>query len=434
MTIVKSGLLNIFLILLIFGIAIISCNDNTGNHIPVIEITSPFEGQEYFIPDTIDVQAFISGDLVLKSVKIGLVNEQFVSVAPIIYLFPESTSYDLEIEFPIPATTIETGNYYLYIMAENDNDFKNKYQRIHINGLPRVLEKIIVLTKKDVLTIEVSSIDPELNTNLLFEINGDYASSETDSKNRQLYVAGLNTFDIQVYHLETNEIEWQKDAFPPLPVHLSDCFYFDGDLYASYSSFFIYGFRYSGVTIFNTTLLESILPSRIMKFGDYLLADLQSKTGGFTYLATYYILTGVEKQRLQTNYKVVDFYDTDENKALVIGNQNGEGVIWLFEESSNTQIFLKNVPGKVITSVNISQDEYLVQAENRVLFYSLKNNILTEVLEGQQFYRLRFDPLNQKIYAAGANRVFVLNYPEIKIQNAVTLPDSILNLHLFFNR
>ena len=411
-----------------------SCKNDTDNQIPVIEITSPFEGQEYFVPDSIHVLASISDDNTLKSIQVGLVNNQFVSVIPSVYLFPESTNYELEIELPITGTDIETGNYYVYIRAEDENNFKNKYQSIHITGVPKVLEKIIVLTYKDATKIGVSAIDANNNVAPLFEITGDYASSETDSKNRLLYIAGHSTFDIQTYDLDTKEMEWHRDAFPPLPVHENNCFYFDENLYASYASYYIYGFRYNGSMLFNTTIEESKLPSRIMKFQDFLLADLQSKTGGFCYIATYYASTGAEKQRIQTNYKVVDFHDAGENKVLVIGNENDEGVVWLFDPYLNTQIFLKNVSGKILCSVKLANDDYLIGTVNSVFLFTTNLQTLEEILPGTVVNVLRYEPVNQKIYAAGLNQIFIYNYPEIKIQNAITISDGILNMHLFYNR
>jgi len=411
-----------------------SCKNDTDNQIPVIEITSPFEGQEFFVPDSIHVSGSISDDNNVKSLQVGLVNTQFVSVIPILYMFPESTNYELEIELPIAGNDIETGNYYVYIRAEDENNFKNKYQSIHITGVPKVLEKIIVLTYKDATKIGVSAVDADNNVVPLFEVTGDYASSETDSKNRLLYISGNSTFDIQTYNLDTKEMTWQRAAFPPLPVHENNCFYFDEHLYASYASYYIYGFRYNGSMVFNTTIEESKLPSRIMKFQDFLLADLQSKTGGFSYIATYYASTGAEKQRVQTTYKVVDFHDAGENKVLVIGNENNDGVVWQFDPYLNKQSFLKNVAGKILCSVKLANDDYLIGTINSVFLFTTNFLTLEEILPGTVVNVLRYEPVNQKIYAAGVNQIFIYNYPEIKIQNAITISDGILNMHLFYNR
>jgi hypothetical protein len=431
---VKFNLVYILIFLVFTGVAISSCKDDTDKKIPVIEIINPFAGQSFNVPDTIHVEALISDDRALKSIQVGLVNKEFISVLPLVYLFPQNASYQLNIDYPVSSLDLETGQYYLFIRAEDEINFKNKYVSIYLTGLPKILEKIIVLTQKNPATIGVLSINPQNITEPLFEVAGDYASSETDSKNRQLYIAGITNFDIQAYNLDTKEMIWQRPAAPPLPVHSTDCFYFDEHLYASYASYFIYGYRYTGAMFFNTTLEENKIPSRIMVFNDFLLADLQSKTGGFTYIATYYLSTGVEKQRIQTYYKVVDFYDGGENKVVVVGNQNEEGIIYLLDPVMNKQTLIANVPGKIFCSVKLPDDDYLIGTQHSVFLFTINPLTLEEIFIGTTLFRLRFDPVNQQIYAAGNSEIFVFNYPEIEKQNAITISDGILNLHLYYNR
>ncbi len=96
-------------------------------------------------------------------------------------------------------------------------------------------------------------------------------------------------------------------------MHNDNCLYFDEELYMSYQTNYVYGYRHNGSQLFNATMENDKSPSRLAKFNEFLLVDLQSKTGGITYLATYYLVTGAEKQRLTTNYKVVDFFEIDNN-------------------------------------------------------------------------------------------------------------------------
>jgi len=333
---VKVQLQNIILLLIIIFLVVSSCHEETDTQIPDITIISPFEGQSFFVPDTVQVEAETSNNLVLTNLSVGLVNDQFVSVLPTVYLFPDNATYHVCLSYPVSDPKIESGDYYLYIRAEDESGFKNKYQKIYINGIPKVLEKIIVLSQEENGIIGVNEIDPGYNVLPMFEVSGDFTSSEIDSKNRQLYIAGISIININAYNLDTHELEWKKEPLPPLPLHTSNCLCFEENLYASCASYFIYGYRYNGVLLFNTTIEENKLPSRIMKYGDFLLADLQSKTGGFSYLATYYLVSGVEKQHMTTNYKVVDFHNAGENQVLVVANNNEDGTISIYNPNNNS--------------------------------------------------------------------------------------------------
>jgi hypothetical protein len=370
----------------------------------------------------------------VNSLQVGLVNADFVPVLPLIYLSPGKSNFQLSIDLPVTETDIETGDYYIFIKAEDDNDFKNKYQAVLITGVPKVLEKIIVVTRKNDNEITVTAVDPVNNKEPLFDISSDYASSEVDSKNRQFYLAGVTLTDMSAYNLDTKEDEWAREAFPPLPVHSSGCLYFDEHIYASYDSYYIYGFRYNGSQIFDTEVETGKRPSRIMKFQTFLIADLQSKTGGFSYLVTYYISTGVEKNRLQTIYRVVDFLEADGNTVLIVANENDEGVIWKFDPNSNMQTFLREIPGKIFSSVKLSDDHYLLGTSTAVYHITLSSLSLSEVSINDTIYMLRYDDLNKKIYAGEAKRISILSYPEMQIQNTIEFSDSILNFHLLYNK
>jgi hypothetical protein len=300
--------------------------------------------------------------------------------------------------------------------------------------VPKKLEKIVVVTYKDASQVGILTIDPESNVEHVVDISTDYASSEIDSKYRQLYIAGVNLVDMTAYNFDTGEIEWQRAASPPLPVHSADCFYIDDYLYASYSSYYIYGFRYNGSMVFNTTIEMDKQPSGIMKFQDYIIADLQSKTGGYNYIATYYLASGVEKQRMPSTYQVVDFYDAGNNEVLIIANENDEGTLRLFNPEDNMETVLAEIPHKIICSAQFTESEFILGSPGTNYLFSSDQLGLTEILPGTQVFTFRFDPIGQQIYASGLNQVFVITYPELEIQNAITISDGILNLHLFYNR
>lgn len=430
----KPGIVIFLGISLLLGIIFSSCNKDSHNPIPIIEITAPFDGQEFQIPDTIHIEATISDDKSVNNIQVGLVDEQFVPVLPLIFLSPGSSNYQLSLDIPVSDSNIETGEYFLYIKAEDEKDFKNKYQSILIMGLPKVLEKIIVVTHKSENEIAVTSVDGNNNSEHLFDIGSDFTSSEVDSKNRQFYFAGKNLTDLSAYNLDTHELEWKIEAFPPLPVHAAGCLCFDEYIFASYDSYYIKGFRYNGSQVFDAYIESGKRPSVIRKFNTFLIADLQSKTGGFSYIASYNINTGAEKNRLQTTYRVVDFLEADENKLLVVANENEEGVLWLFDPNMNMQTYLREIPGKIHSSVKLTDDYYLFGTSADIYHLTLSSLYLSETDLNAVVYSLMYDDLNKKIYAGEANGISIISYPEIQIQNTIGFSDSILNFHLLYNR
>jgi len=419
---------------LLFISLLLSCQKEKVDSIPEITIYSPVENQVFDVWDTIQIDADISDKINLISVKVGLVNQELISVQPAVYLYPQSPSFKLRIDYPISETNLVSGEYYLLIKANNEFNYRNNYQKIFINELPRQLDKIIVLTEKNLNLIGVFSVTETDPATILFDIEGDFAASESDSKNKRLYVAGLNQFNLLTYDFETFELVWQKDVFPPLPLHVSDCLYFDEELYASFASYYIYGYRYDGSLVFNTSVEEGILPSRLFKFNEFVLADLQSKTGGNNFLSTYYQVTGAEKQRLIIHFKVVEFFSADDDNLLICANENNNGLLKMYDPYGNILTDLLNVPGTIICCVKLSETDFLIGSNNGNFLLSLNPASLNPVLPEIVPYRFRFDPLNQKIYSSEPNLINVISYPAMTVQNTFTLTDSILNFHLIYNK
>ncbi len=275
------------------------------------------------------------------------------------------------------------------VRAEDGTNFKNEYQKISITGIPLELEQIIVLTAKNTNQIGVSSINQVNQINPLFDIEGDYAASVVDSRYQQLYVAGINIINLNCYSLQSFVLWWTKETAPPLPMHSENCLVYDEFLYASFDSYYIYGYRYDGSNIFSTTIEEGKRPSKIKKFNDLLLADLQSKTGGNTYIATYYTVSGSEKQRLQTNYEVVEFLNLDEDNVLIAANKYGQGVINSYNPYQNVETQIMEIPGRIQCAVKLSNSNYLIGTDEKIYEYIHEYTTITQVLPGDNGIKVK---------------------------------------------
>jgi len=423
------------LLVLVFQILLFTaCKKETDTQHPVITYISPYELQEFNVLDSILIKANIKDDKVIKSVKIGLVNKDFISVAPSIFVYPNTATYTVDIGFPINDIYLETGEYYAYIKAENGTNYKNQYQLIHISGIARELESVVVVSQGNFNTISITEIDQSDNINFLFDISGDYSGSETNSRYQQLYVSGKDLINLNTYDLAYQELDWSKEAFPPVPMHNDDCLCLDEELYVSFRTNYIYGYRYDGSQMFNATVENDKSPSRLAKFNEFLLVDLQSKTGGITYLATFYLATGAEKQRLTTNYKIIDIFEIDNDNVLIAGNEAGEGILNIYDPYTNAETTLLPVPGKIACIEKLPNNKYIIGTDNNILLYDHDQNSLTTVSPGKVVYRIVFDETENNIYTVSPKLIEKIKYPQMLFQKSYPLPDSIFNIHLLYNK
>lgn len=420
-------------VVLLLALFFCSCEEDDTSH-PIITIHSPAMSQHFDIYDTIKVSADISDNNVITTIKVVLTDSQLLQVLPADYIYPNSATYNVSLNYPIYDKYLETGEYYLLIRSEDGTNFKNEYQNISITGIPLELEQIIVLTDKNTNQMGVSSINQVNQINPLFDIEGDYAASVVDSRYQQLYVAGKNIINLHCYSLQSFVLWWTIETAPPLPMHSENCLIYDEFLYASFDSYYIYGYRYDGSNIFSTTIEEGKRPSKIKKFNDLLLADLQSKTGGNTYIATYYTVSGSEKQRLQTNYEVVEFLNLDEDNVLIAANKYGQGVINSYNPYQNVETQIMEVPGRIQCAVKLSNSNYLISTDEKIYEYIHEYTTITQVLPGTAALRLKFDDLNSMVYTVEPYLIKEIKYPQMTYQSSHLLQDSILDVHLLYNK
>jgi len=411
-----------------------SCKKETDNQHPVITYISPHELQEFNVLDNIPVIADISDNNIIENVKVVLVNNVFYSVLPSVFLYPKTANYHLDIEYPIDDVYLETGEYYVQIRAEDGTNFKNQYQLIFITGIPREFEKVIVLSQSISNEINISEIDKSDNLNPLFKIDGDHSGSETNSRYQQLYIAGRNLINLNTYDINSQELVWEKEVFPPVPMHNNDCLYLDEELFVSFHTNNIYGYRQNGSQVFNAAVENDKTPSRLAKFNELLIVDLQSKTGGITYLATFYLATGAEKQRLATKYKVVDFFKIDNNNVLIAGNTLGEGVLKLYDPYLNIESDLLPVPAKIACIEKLTDNNFIISTDNTMLIYDHDQSFLTSILPGKVAYRIRFDETENNIYTVSPKLIEKIKYPQMLFQKSYPISDSIFNIHLLYNK
>ncbi len=421
--------------LAIIAFLLFSCSKDEPVKYPQITIISPLENQLFQVFDSIPVEAEITYEKKISQILIRLTDKNFNGILSTINLYPGNANVHVQLNYPVDNLFLDDGEYFLQIRAESNGIYKNKYQKVLIKSVPLKLNEIVVLTQKAGNQIQFSSIDSTQSISELFSINGDFASSEISSANKQIYIAGKNLININAYDLETNKIAWHLEPVPPIPMHSFNCLYYDENLYASSSYLSINGYNSNGSVIFNSSVSETSVPSTIFRFNDFLIVDLQNKTGGPTYLATWYTATGYEKQKLFTQFKVIDFQSVDENRILVFANNKiGDGEIWLYDPSANILTLLKSMSESLISSVKINSSNFLISTADAMFEFIYPQTFMIPVLPGETGLRLKYDELNTMIYIVGPQTIKKIKYPEMIFQKSFTFPDSILNIHLFYNK
>ena len=211
-----------------------SCKKTSDNSIPKVIIDVPVWDQHITIPDTIKVCGTAKDDTGIESIKIILVDENFIPVQSPQYFYPHTVSKNVEFEvfYPIEKFSLDSEIYYLQVRAINNNGAKNKFQRVILNENPAILEKFIVITQANGSTSDIYELDLNYEKQYLFSVEGKYQTSDLSSEYRQLYFVRNIPGRLQTFNLNTNEPDWQHNAGFPYPT-FCDLFYDNDRIYIS---------------------------------------------------------------------------------------------------------------------------------------------------------------------------------------------------------
>jgi hypothetical protein len=431
---IRHQFMRIIVVPLLAAVYIVGCNKEENDQIPTISIQSPFPNQIFSTSDSIAVQAVIEDDNNITAVKILLTDESFVPVQQPVYLFPEVPKYDLYLTYPVDQNLMESGNYYLQVRAEDGKNFKNAYQPVNIIADPRELEKVLVLTQPASGKIQLMEITTSGDVDPLYLFDGDYADATIHHAGKQLYIAGKNQLNLLAFNLAENILEWELEQVPSLPMHLENCLYFDEFLYTSFFSDYIYGYTSNGAIVFNATAEESETPGRIWRNDNHMLVDFQRKNNGQPFIKTLYPLTGLEKQRIWTSFRVIDFFDQGEHEVIITANSGTNGRIMRYHIDDNTLSQLKEIADPILCSAQIDNNRLLIATPTGIFLYTIEEGIWTGVYGSENTIKISFDDINENVYIISGNSIQVLTWPQMVNQKTFPFSDTILDLHLQFTK
>lgn len=427
--------LNYFLVIILIILTISGCRKENTYPPPAIEYYLPKSDDQFELPDTIPVVAKVSAETTIESIKVQLTDSEFNPSLPAITLFPNSTNYTVNLQYPITNNSLVPGKYYILIRADIEDNFKNQYQRVQIKNDFSFDSRLLILTKPAQNKIDLYYYENNTGPNKVLVIDADYTSSDVNPFNNQLFIAGENITNVQAWDLESLTLAWQIQNIPYQPMHNPGCLFFDELLYTSFNYLYILGFKPSGDINFNTNIGENDAPGRIFRNYDFILVDIQNKGISSSKLNTYYAGTSGLKQEIFTNFKVVEFFSLNVNTALIFANNGIIGKIIVYDIASNTLNEVNEIDEK-ITCVGKStfNSFYFIGTNNSVRLYEQALNYFHEDLRNVGADHIDFNQKTGELYISVNNLVDIYNYPEMEYQKTLWFSDTILNIHTLISQ
>jgi hypothetical protein len=428
--------------IILFSIGVLlsiqSCKKDDDSQAPVISISSPYENEIFDVYDVALVAGNVRDDQKLESVTVNLLDEQnnvaYIGL-PVPFTSPSSS---FQVSYALDNIHLESGIYYIHITASDGVNDANAYKKIQINAVPKVLKNVLVSTAANSSQTKLYSIDSTFSVlNPVHSFSGDYIGASASSYFQQFTNCGNYSGAFSSIDLTTNVVKYTVPCVISASPYFTGYYATEKFSYVSYYNGFVKGYDHNGNVMYNANANPNHYIENFGFNGGYLLAEQVDKQTSARVLTSHQT-TGVGYQQTGITQDVIAFCEKDNSNVFVFGNVAGQGVIQLFDRNNNNLWNPYPFPlatGALLSAVKIDSNTFLLGHSNGTIYkYQYQTSSVTTYLAGYIAKQLIFDDLNNEIYVVENNSISRFNYATAAVQNSIASPETILGLHLLYNR
>lgn len=419
---------------LCFSLVLFSCKKKDEIS-PYVKITSPTAYSNYNVLDTLAVTGTISDNEQLEYVKLSLLNEDNITVATAVTLFPEAKEYALNHEFIIDNILLESGEYNLLVTASDGENETRKYIEITLNEAVRELTGILFTETPSSNSVVVKIIKPDLSVEQFAYAAGDFSSAAASSKNQLFYMAGSQTGSLRAFSMLTHAELWSVPANPLSGApYFSDVYEDDGTLYVSFFDGMLKAFDKNG-TVKQQIDVGGYNCFKIFKMGNLIFSEQQQIGTTNRRLAVYDAESAAQVQAVELDMELVAFCKRNDDNVFVFGNSANQGYMKNYVISDNgfwEPHALES--GLVLSAQRVDDNSFLIGQQGAVYYYTYNPNSLVAYLPGVTASCITYEPLNSLVILSQTSSVSLYNYNNALLLQSVEAASAIKSLRLLYNK
>jgi hypothetical protein len=416
-----------------------SCKKDKDTNSPSVIFESPQENQSFNVYDNMPVRVKISDDYNLISATITLVNSEFnpvhnsynINVSGFTYLYNEHYSLD--------NIHLESGFYYIRIIASDGANETRKYLKIYINAIPRAVKRVYVASANNNIFTNISIIDSNFTTVAPYKnFQGDFLDCSNSSYFQQFYSCGNFTGSFNCVNLTNNLIRFSLPATVSSSPFFTGYYSEDKINVVSYYNENILSFDYMGSAVSSAQALQGYYAQKMIRNSNYLIAEEKNKITSTKKLVAYFP-SGALQQEVPLNQNIVALIEKNYHEVFAFGNNfSGQGIIQLYDRTNNNlwNPYNYNLAiGSILSAVKIDDNTYLIGHSNGTIYkYQYQTNSVTPYLSGFTAIQLCYDFERNFLYVVEQNAVVLINYPFASAINSLSFGETVLGISLLYNR
>ncbi len=414
-----------------------ACKKDKTNIAPVITVTTPYEGQQVAMFDTLTVLAHVSDDEKLTTISVGLENENFVSVQEAYPIAVTSNDQNVLMQYPIFDYLLPSGIYYLTIKASDGLDITTNHVKLYLTASP-TYKKQVYLFSHDNNQTNVSIIDSVNVFKTQFNLSQYHAGDAVCSYYQRLVVAQGGSQSVNFYNPQ-NAISFSSNFFSSFaPYYLGVkaierdfvIYFSDGRTTKyTYSGQQKTDYPYSNSDYYTTNYHEQDNESYIA---------MKSWINGQNKVVVFNKNTGISIQEGLCNFEIVALLKKDLNEVFVLGNNGNQGVISIYSKNGNGYYSPLNLPNaKVLCACSLpNNDALFAMSDGNIYRYNYSTNNYYSVYNGAKCSKLYYSEPEALIYGSFVNELKCFSLPttSMLLNSNYVHNDTIVSFDVLFNK
>jgi hypothetical protein len=423
-----------FLVPVIFLFA--SCHKNADADYPTVRFIAPAGIQTFNVFDTIKVQGFVSDKQTLTVVSVCLENSASVVVLPAVSIPIGSNDFNFSCSYILNDQQLASGVYYLTLMASNGVNTSYTYQQINVDAAPTKRTGIYALTRQGGNT-KIWNIDSNFHVLSGALITGNYSGSDINSAYQQLYVSASDSGNAIALSMPSGSIAWsQTGTYSPIP-YFTGIYSYGNAAYLAYYNGIIKYINSQGNLQQQFTIASGYYPIHLLAYNNYLFVEEKNIASSNEQIGVYYQQNAIGFGQNNLPGPIVAMYGADVQDIFVFGNQTG-GSVYLLLYNFITGLFNApvNLPAaNVLSAAQISSASYLVGLDNGTIYYYTYNPVnFIPCTSGINASHIVYDNADNEVIASSGKKVCEYAFNTGTLIRSVTLPDSVLNVLVLYNK
>jgi hypothetical protein len=405
-------------VIFVLIISIIACEKDVVNDAPHLTINAPTENISLKSIDTVWVDCNVTDDNATSlTVTIYIVNMQMQSVSQAMVLNYQGAHAHVLVDYDFSNRWMPSGQYYLVVQASDGSLISKAYVHVNISSIPKQFSGLVVgVQNQQGCDVYVSDTTFVFNKKLSFPATLKGCFNPYGQDIEILLSSGvLKSYGIDYYDELYSKSGLNKIGSP-----------YNGDLMVKYPYTYVSD---ANGNIFALDVNGNVRNSISTLFSPYKLLFWNNEWEVLCslYPQSYnWIEVPILNKNYQTSYTLSDLLPLDDSHCLVISQQNQSVQMMTYKPEIN---YLTNFGQVIIGQYNggiMINEQLYVSVGNDLFLVDKTYGSVFIAFQGVPLMNLKWDDVNQQLYASYQNNLCKLSFPQVSIQNTFAFTGNVI--------